>query len=83
MIERVEFKEQIITNIIVLGDSVNEIEAGHTLGKQFSYALIKTIKFRENPKPEELIKQQHLVEEKFDDIYVMIKNLTIRLELKK
>ena len=72
-----------MTNILVLGDSINEIEAGHTLGKQFSQALIKTMKFRENPRPEELIKQQMLVEEKFDDIYIMIKNLTIRLELKK
>jgi hypothetical protein len=80
---RVSSGKQIITNLIVLGDSVNEIEAGYTLGKQFSHALIKTIKFRENPKPEELIKQQVLVDEKLDDIYAMIKNLTIRLELKK
>ncbi len=42
--------------------------------------MIKTIKFREQPRPDELIKQLDLVNEKFDSIYMSMKNLTIRLE---
>lgn len=57
---------QLITNLICLGDSNIEIEAAHVLAKGFSQSLIKTIKFRENPKPEELTKQQDLVADKFD-----------------
>lgn len=47
---------QIFTNLICLGDSNIEIDAAHTLAKEFNAALIKTIKFRECPKPEELVK---------------------------
>jgi hypothetical protein len=45
--------------------------------------LVKTIKFRENPKPDELIKQQELVWEKLEQIANSPKNLTIRLERKQ
>lgn len=50
------------------------------LGREFNMALIKTIKFRECPKPEELVKQQDLMTEKFEFIYTQCRNLTIRLE---
>jgi hypothetical protein len=46
---------QIITNLISLGDSNFEIDAVHVMVKEFSQALVKTIKFRENPSPEELV----------------------------
>ena len=42
--------------------------------------MIKTIKFRENPRPDELVKQLELVSDKFEQIYTSIRNLTIRLE---
>lgn len=77
-----KYDENIITNIICLGDSHIELDAGHHLAKQFHQALIKTIKFRENPKPEELVKQQELVCDKFEQIYMNFRNLTIRLEKK-
>jgi len=63
-----------------LGDSHIEIDAAHVLAQQFNQTMIKTIKFRENPRPDELIKQQDLVSEKFEQIYTSIRNLTIRLE---
>jgi len=61
-----KFDSNLITNIICLGDSHIEIDAAHVLAKEFNYSLIKTIKFRENPKPDELVKQQDLVYEKFE-----------------
>ena len=68
-----------ITNLICVGDSNIEMDAAHTLGKEFSQSIVKTIKFRENPKPEELIKQQDLVTSKLKEIYDNPKNLTIKL----
>lgn len=73
-------KSQLITNIICMGDSNIEIDAAHILAREFNHSLIKTIKFRENPKPDELVKQQDLVSDKFEQIYNNLKNLTIRLE---
>ena len=73
----------IVTNIICLGDSLFEMEAGRILASRFTEAFIKTIKFRETPKLDELIKQLKLVCKQFNSIYSSIKNLTIRVERKK
>ena len=74
---------QLITNIICLGDSLFEMEAGRILASKFTEAFIKTIKFRETPKLDELIKQLKLVIKQFNSIYSSVKNLTIRVERKK
>jgi hypothetical protein len=76
------FDSQLVTNIICLGDSFIEMEAAHVLASKFQQAFIKTIKFRESPKPEELNKQLTLVAEQFPVIFSAIKNLTIRVEKK-
>ena len=77
-----DFKTDIVTNLVAIGDSHIEIDAAHVLAKQFDKAIIKTIKFKELPQPEELSKQQVLVFEKFDSMFVSLKDLTIRLEKK-
>ena len=74
---------QLVTNIICLGDSLFEMEAGRILASKFTEAFIKTIKFRETPKLDELIKQLKLVCKQFSSIYSSVKNLTIRVERKK
>jgi len=74
---------KLVTNIICLGDSMLEMEAGRILAKKFSQAFVKTIKFKEGPKPEELNKQLTVVSNQFNAIYSAIKNLTIRVEKKK
>ena len=74
---------KLVTNIICLGDSLFEMEAGRVLASQFTQAFIKTVKFREGPKPEELNKQLNLVITQFNSIYSAVKNLTIRVEKKK
>lgn len=53
--------EAMITNIVALGDSMMEIDAAHHLAQKFTTAFIKTVKFREFPKPNELVKQLNLV----------------------
>ena len=74
---------KLVTNIICLGDSLFEIEAGRVLATCFSEAFVKTIKFKEGPKPEELNKQLMLVTNQFSSICGAVKNLTIRVEKKK
>jgi hypothetical protein len=73
----------LVTNIICLGDSLFEMEAGRILASKFKEAFIKTIKFKEAPILDELIKQLKLVCHQFGSIYSSIKNLTIRVEKKK
>ena len=74
---------KLVTNIICIGDSLFEMEAGRILASRFTEAFVKTIKFREAPKLDELIKQLKLVCLQFSSIYSSIKNLTIRVERKK
>lgn len=72
-----------VTNLIALGDSQFEMDAVKNLGTQFPRALLKTIKFREMPSPDELVKQINLVLLKLEQICTSAKNLTIRLERKE
>jgi len=69
-----------ITNLVVLGDSMVEMDAAKTLKSCYSRACIKTIKFQDTPTPEELIKQLGLVSCKFQEICTAAKDMTIRLE---
>lgn len=69
-----------VTNLVAIGDSNVEMEASKQLALKFPRALLKTVKFRENPSPDELIKQLTLVYQKLPEIFSNVKNLTIRLE---
>lgn len=77
-----EFNTDLITNFICLGDSVIEMEAAHIFASHFSQAFIKTVKFKEGPNLDELIKELTLVTEQFLMIFSAVKNLTIRVERK-
>ena len=70
----------LVANLICLGDSTIEMDAAHILASKFSQAYIKTVKFKESPKPNELIKQLKIVSEQFNKIYYTIRNLTIRVQ---
>jgi len=81
------------TNIISIGDSPLEMDAAQELGlaldaafaargRSARAALVKTVKFRERPTPEELRKQLELVIQKFERIVESPKGLKIVLERK-
>jgi hypothetical protein len=57
-----------VTNLIAIGDSNIEIEASKNLAKNFPRALLKTVKLREVPSPEELIKQLMLINNRMNNI---------------
>jgi hypothetical protein len=77
-----ELDTKLVTNIICLGDSLFEIEAGRILANCFTEAFVKTVKFKEGPKLEELNKQLILVKNQFTSICSVAKNLTIKVEKK-
>ena len=80
---RKNFNNNLVTNIICLGDSMLEIEAGRFLANHFQEAFIKTVKFKENPKLDEIYKQLILVIKQFNLIHSSIKSLIIRVEKRK
>jgi hypothetical protein len=67
-------------NIICFGDSYIELEAGKYLASEIGNCFIKTIKFKEQPEPEDIIKQINFILSKFNYIYSRQKNLSIILE---
>ena len=77
------YNKEHIKNIICIGDSFIEIEAGHMLTNKFEKAVVKTVKFREKVSIEEMNKQLKLISEQFHKIYSYEKNLKIRVEKKK
>ncbi len=70
------------TNIISIGDSIGDIEAGRSLEDKFKIYFIKTIKFIKFPGIEELKDQLGLVIDKFDYIVSSCKNWNINVENK-
>ena len=77
------FNVKLVSNIICFGDSLLEMQAGKILGSKFSEAFVKTIKFKETPKMEELLKQLSVVCQQFNYIYSSVKNMTIKIERKR
>lgn len=72
----------VLTNIICVGDSTAELEAAQQVCRVLDHAILKTIKFKQAPHLEELGKQQTVVLEKFDQIYMTSRSLTIKVEKK-
>ena len=70
-------------NIISFGDSIIELEASHKLKDIFADGYIKTIKFKENPQPAELIKELKIINNQFDIILSNNRNLSIKVAKKK
>lgn len=77
-----QLPENLVTNLISLGDSQFEMDAVHIIAAEYDEAVVKTIKFRERPKPEELFKQLELVSRRFRRIVENGNNLKIGLERK-
>lgn len=77
-----QLDSQVVTNLNSLGDSEYEMDATHIMGKEFAQALIKTVKFKQSPSPEELLKQLELVSERFEQIVDNARNMKLGLERK-
>lgn len=71
-----------ITSFVSIGDSILEKEAARITGQVFPNAVVKTVKFVENPSPRELSRQLQLVGEKLQKVVECGKKLDISLEKK-
>lgn len=72
-----------LTNLIVIGDSESEMTAADFMGRQFDQAFVKTVKLRENPGLDELLKQLGLVNKSLETIFRMDRTQLIKVEKKK
>ena len=72
-----------MANIVSIGDSRAEMEAARILGDKIPHSIVKTVKFKNNPGVNDLIKQINLLTDKFEQIITSRANLTIRLEKKQ
>jgi len=70
-------------NMLSIGDSSYEIEAADISTRRFEKRFIKTIKLREKPRGEQLLKQLKLVGSKLNELFSSPKTLTIRLQPKQ
>ena len=67
------------TNIICIGDSEQEIEACEILSSKLN-CISKTVKFKHEPKIDDLIRQLGILLDRFMYIVNSRKNLTIKFE---
>lgn len=65
---RISFNHDAVTNLIVIGDSDFEIEAGVNLSQSIEKCLIKTVKLSEAPTENELLKQLNILHVKWEYI---------------
>lgn len=72
-----------ITNIITIGDSQVDLDAGHRLFDQFPMARLKTIKLKQCPTPDELDKELKALLMKLNMIIDSGVNMSIKLERKQ
>ena len=72
-----------ITNLIVVGDSMNEMNAGQRLSKSLNHCILKMIKMQEQPAPRELIKQLMVITDSWESISTSVRNFNMKLERKQ
>ena len=70
----------LLTNFICMGDSQIEMDASNLFSQNFREIYLKTIKLKDRPSPEDVLKQLKLVSEQFQSIYSSPKNLTVKVE---
>ena len=72
-----------VTNLIVVGDSMNEMNAGQNLAKKLPHCVLKLIKLTEQPNARELIKQLNVIKASWEKISTASRNFNMMLERKK
>ena len=72
-----------LVNVVSVGDSTHEMEAAEHCTRRFDKRFVKTIKLREKPRADQLLKQLRLISGKLPEVFASPKSLTIRLQPKK
>ena len=71
-----------VTNLVVVGDSMNEMNAGQRLSKKLPHCILKMIKMQEQPQPKELMKQLIVITENWHSISTSARKFNMQLERK-
>jgi len=69
-----------VTNLIAIGDSDFEMDAAHAMGDKFARAVVKTVKFKPQPNPQELLAELGLVLKRLEHIAEVGHPLQIRID---
>lgn len=75
-----KFNKNLLTNIMVIGDSEIEMEAGKNLGNKFREYFLKLIKFKETPNIHELENEINYLIKNFENMYAENNNIEINLD---
>jgi len=80
---RHQLDAQAVTNLISIGDSDFEMDAARIMGIQFARAIVKTVKLKSNPTPQDLLKQLSLLQSRLEQVVQMGQHLQLRLDRRK
>ncbi len=69
--------------MISVGDSNYEMEAADQSTRRFDRRFLKTVRLREKPRGDQLLKQLKLVNSRLNEVFSSPKSLTIRLQPKQ
>lgn len=74
--------KEMVTNLVVVGDSMNEMNAGQRLAKQLPHCILKMIKMTERPQAREIVKQLGVISASWQKISQTARNFNMQLERK-
>ena len=83
LFDMLKIKKDAVTNLVVVGDSMNEMNAGQRLAKSLPHCILKMIKMQETPQPRELLKQLVVINDSWDNICSATRNFNMKLERKQ
>ena len=82
LFEVLKLDKDLVTNLVVVGDSMNEMNAGQKLAKNLPHCILKMIKMTERPQARELVKQLSVISGSWAKISQTARNFNMQLERK-
>ena len=72
-----------LLNLITVGDSAYEMEAAEQASSRFEKRFLKTVRLRDKPRGEQLLKEVRLVYSRLSELFCCPKNMSIKLQPKR
>jgi len=80
---RRQLEAETVGNLISIGDSVFEMDAVAVMGQEFAESCVKTVRFRQQPMPRQLLQELNMVLGKMGQIVAGPKDLKLTFESPK
>jgi ribosomal protein S10 len=78
-----ELSEDLVTNLMVVGDSMHEINAGQELAKELPHCILKIIKMSEKPTSRELRQQLEVIMSSWERVRTVGRDFSMKLAHKE